>query len=87
MRLWYLSHRRATEAQVSLSICADSREPSLLAYTKYGRRYRPRTKFSPIVPLDTRGHLWEACAHMRYVPEPCAGSNVQCIRNSKFSKI
>ena len=36
MRLWYLSHRRPTKAQVSLRIRAVSPEPSLFAHMKYG---------------------------------------------------
>ena len=35
-RFWYLSLQRAAKAQVILRICADSSEPLLLAYTKYG---------------------------------------------------
>ena len=32
---WYLSYRRAKMDQASLCSCADTPEPSLLAYTKY----------------------------------------------------
>ena len=43
-RLWYLSHQRAVKAWVSLHIWADSPEPSLLVYTKYGCRRMLRLK-------------------------------------------
>ena len=32
----YLSHQPAVMAQASLRICADSLEPTLLPYSKYG---------------------------------------------------
>ena len=38
-RFMFLIHCRVTKAQVSLrKLCADSPEPSILAYTKYGYR-------------------------------------------------
>ena len=52
MRLWYLSHRRPSKAQVSLRIRAVSPEPSLFAHTKYGSRRRVRPKFRHLAPLD-----------------------------------
>ena len=39
-RLLRLSHWWAAKALKSLRICTDSPEPSLLAYTKYGSRWR-----------------------------------------------
>ena len=38
MRLWYLSHRRPANAQVSLGIHAVSPEPSLFTHMNYGSR-------------------------------------------------
>ena len=52
MRFWYLSHYRATKAQTSLRKCADSPEPSLLAYSRFGCRRRLGHKFSHLPLLD-----------------------------------
>ena len=46
MILWYLSHRRPSEAQASLRIRGVSPEPSLFANMKYGSRWRVRPKIS-----------------------------------------
>ena len=53
MGFGYLSYSRAAKALMSLCICADLPEPSLLAYTKYGCRLRLRPKFRHIAPLET----------------------------------
>ena len=52
MRLWCLSHRRPAKTQVSLHICADSPEPSLIAHIKYGSRRRVQPKIRHLAPLD-----------------------------------
>ena len=52
MRLWYLSHRRPTKAQLSLRIRAVSPEPSLVAHMKYGSRRRVRPKLRHLASLD-----------------------------------
>ena len=44
---------RTTRTQASLRKCADSLEPSLLAYTKFRYRWRLISKFRPLTPLDT----------------------------------
>ena len=51
MRIWYmyLLHRRASKTQTSLRIRAVSSEPSLLAYTKYGCRWRLGAKLDFIL--------------------------------------
>ena len=43
-------------------------EPSLLAYTKYGCRRRPRPAFTPLTLLDTSvcAFINKELAHMRY---------------------
>ena len=46
---WLICHCLAMKAQVSLCKCADSPEPSLLVYTKYGHKGRLRPKFRPLV--------------------------------------
>ena len=38
---------------MSLHICADSPEPSLLVYVEYGSRGKPRPNIRPLAPLDT----------------------------------
>ena len=48
----YFLHQGATWAQVRLGMCADSPEPSLLAYTKYGFRWRLNANFRPLAWLD-----------------------------------
>ena len=54
MRFWYLWHLLAIKAyQARLCNCTGSPEPSLLAYSKYGCRWKPRAKFRPQVQLDT----------------------------------
>ena len=53
MRIWYLSHMRAAKAQVRLRIRAVSPEPSLLAHSKKGRRWRLRLKVRHLAPLDS----------------------------------
>ena len=40
--LWNLSHCPATKAHASLRNCANSPEPSLLAFTQFGSRCRHR---------------------------------------------
>ena len=44
-RYRYLSHRWASRIQVSLCVCTDSSEPSLLTYIKYGCRWKLRPNF------------------------------------------
>ena len=51
MRLWYLSHRPPVKAQASPRIRADSPEPSLFAYMKYGSRRRVQPKIRRLIPL------------------------------------
>ena len=53
MRIWYESHCWAMKDQASLRKCADSPDPSLLAYTNYGCRWRFRIKFRPLALLVT----------------------------------
>ena len=47
MRLWYILQRRPAKDQASLRIRADSPEPLLFAYMKYGsrRRLRPELRW------------------------------------------
>ena len=52
MRFLYFSNQRAAKAQASLRICTDSPEPLLLAYTKYGCRWRLRPNFRHLAWLD-----------------------------------
>ena len=52
MRLWYLSHRWPTKAQVSPGIRAVSPEPSLFAHMKYGSRRRGWPKIRHLTQLD-----------------------------------
>ena len=75
MRFWYLSHKRAANAQASLRICTDSPEPSLLAHTKYGCRLRLRTNFRPLALLDTsaRAFIKVICAYAISTEISCSG--------------
>ena len=50
--IWYLSHRWPAKAQASLHIRPVSPEPSLLAYMKYGSRWKVRSKIRHLAPLD-----------------------------------
>ena len=50
MQHWNLWHSQATNGQVSLRICADSHEPSLLTYTKYRYRLRLGIKTLTFIP-------------------------------------
>ena len=54
-RSQYSSHRRGAKALVNLRICADSPEPSLLAYTQKTHIEDERSKHNlrPLVWLDT----------------------------------
>ena len=56
-RIWYLSPMRAAKVQVSLSICAVSSEPPLLAHTSIESRGTFRQKTRSVALLD----CW-ACA-------------------------
>ena len=50
-RFYDLSLQQAAKAQASLHICADSPELSLLAYTKYGCRWKFIPKYRPLALL------------------------------------
>ena len=62
-RFWCLSHQRAAKAQTSLHMLAVWSEPSLLAYTKYGSRGKPRQQIRPLALLDisavSRLRIWD----------------------------
>ena len=71
----YLSHRRVARAQASLRTCADSPEPSLLAYRKYGYRWRLRPIFRHLSSLDTSewAFIRGVCAYAINTEISCAG--------------
>ena len=77
MRVWYLSHCKATKDQARLRIRADSPDPSLLAYTKYGCRWRSRRKLRPLAPPPP----WKR-RHGRFIRGICAyavSTEISCL--------
>ena len=59
--------------QASLRICANSPEPSELAYTKYGLRPWLRPKLRPVSSLDT-----PACAFIRGIYAYAISTQISC---------
>ena len=86
MRCSYLSDSRAPQALVSLCICTDSPEPSLLAYTKYGYSRRPRQIFKLLAMLDSsaRAFVDDICAYAKSTKISCSGPYVVIYHHTDF---
>ena len=78
MRYTYLSHCRATKAHANLRTCANSHEPTLLAYITYGFRGKLKLKFRPLPLLNTSLCAFKEgiCAYAISTKISCAGPNV-----------
>ena len=70
----------AAMAQVSLRICTDAPESSLLAYTKYGCRWSIRPKFRHLTSLDNSAltFIWGICAYAESIGISCAAPPPPC---------
>ena len=86
MRFWYLSHRRATNTKASMCQCANSPEPSMLAYLKYGYSImKIQTKIyisSPTLDICTYARIQRGGAGGPDTPTPEKSQKIGFLSNT-----